>query len=117
MLARRVNLMTDFDSLWRIAESCFSTSYSKGFWLTDHEGKPYREFGTAVMLIVTELAEAVEAYRKGNIDGKDGVVEELGDAFIRLADLAFGNGYEIHKAIEAKMEYNRGREHLHGKLF
>lgn len=67
------------------------TAKEKGFW--DKE----RNIGEALMLCITELAEAVEAHRKGRHtpadpvemkDIKDTVVEELADVYIRVSDLA-----------------------------
>ncbi len=71
------------------------------------------------MLAVTELAEAMEAYRDGNpasekIDGFTKVEEELVDTIIRILDLAGGMGYDIENALRAKMAYNETRPYRHG---
>ena len=71
------------------------------------------------MLAVTELAEAMEAYRDGNpssdkIEGFSKVEEELADTIIRLLDLAGGMAYDIEKALRAKMDYNETRPYRHG---
>lgn len=67
------------------------TAREKGFW--DEE----RNIGEALMLCITELAEAVESHRKGRYtpatpmsmkDIKNTVVEELADVYIRVSDLA-----------------------------
>jgi NTP pyrophosphatase (non-canonical NTP hydrolase) len=75
-------------------------------------------------LMITEIAEAIEAYRKGNFTGKDGVAEELADTSIRLFDFiarfAKKLGFtpeEWVKILTDKMEYNKGRPPLHGKGF
>jgi len=74
------------------------------------------------MLVVTELAEAVEALRKGNpesekIPGFSHVEEELADAVIRIMDLCGGRKYRLHEAILAKMKHNADRPMMHGKEF
>ena len=90
------------------------------------------------MLCVTELAEAVEALRKGNRQNynltytqldvynngklhkiwvKDTFEDEICDTFIRLADLCKFMNIDIEWQIKKKMEYNKSREKLHGKKF
>jgi NTP pyrophosphatase (non-canonical NTP hydrolase) len=117
------------------------TARSKGFW-----DKP-RNFGEMLMLIVSELGEALEAHRKSktaNRSGfehymqdwtedmsdytrkfktefescvKDSIEDELADAAIRLFDTAYGNGIDLEWFIEQKMKYNATREHMHGKAY
>jgi NTP pyrophosphatase (non-canonical NTP hydrolase) len=78
----------------RLAKKCFTISDEHGFWDKDIQGKPSRNIPEALMLIVTELSEAIEAYRNGNIEysdqTKDSMEEELADAIIRLLDLSYG---------------------------
>ena len=88
-----------------------------GWWDTP------REEGTLAMLVVTEIAEAVEAQRNGGgesekIPGFSKEEEEFADAIIRILDLAGAKGYRIGQAILAKHAFNRTRPHMHGgKLF
>jgi len=68
---------------------------------------------------VTELAEAMEAYRDGNpesdkIPGYSKLEEELADVVIRLLDFAGGEGLDIEGAVMAKMAYNETRPYRHG---
>ena len=86
---------------------CHAVAKEKGFW--DEK----RNIGEALMLIVTELAEAMEGYRK-----KDDAnfKEELADAFIRLFDLCGGLGIDIEKEILEKSERNKSRPYKHGKI-
>lgn len=65
-----------------------------------------------LMLIASELGEAVEALRNGD---QDKFEEELADVFIRLGDFCGGYNIDIETAIRKKMEYNRTRPHMHGK--
>lgn len=48
---------------------------------------------------------------------KGGVWEELADVIIRIADLAGSQGVDLDFLVRAKMKYNRGRPHKHGKKF
>ncbi len=76
-----------------------------------------------LMLVVTELAEAVEEIRdaKGfsqtylSIDGKpEGFPIEIADAVIRICDLCGWLGINLEKAVKTKMEYNKQRPTRHG---
>ena len=69
---------------------------------------------TSIMLIVTELSEAVEALRK---DDMSNFKEELADVAIRLFDLAGGLEIDLEEEINKKMEINKNREKMHNKLF
>ena len=78
-----------------------------------------RSVGEVLMLMVTELAEAMEAYRSGNpeskkIPGFSQMEEELADVVIRLLDYAGGKNLNIEGALLAKMAYNEKRPHRHG---
>ena len=79
---------------------------AKGFW-----DEP-RDVGAMLMLIVTELAEAMEAHRHGD---EENFAEEIADTFIRLGDLCGGLNIDRVAAIENKMIYNATRPRLHGK--
>lgn len=100
-----------------------------------------------IMLIVSELSEAVEAdrvsrmadwkeystvvkelrrenYRKGFIftsafEGciKDTFEDEIADTIIRIFDLCKKMGIPIIKHIAYKIEYNKTRDRLHGKEY
>lgn len=73
------------------------------------------------MMVVTELAEAVEACRIEQppfyeaLNGKpEGEAVELADAIIRIADYFGHKGWNLEKVIKAKMAYNETRPHRHG---
>jgi len=70
-------------------------------------------------LIHGELGEALEALRHGHmgLEEKDTFEDEIADAFIRLFDMCGWMKIDIEKQIEWKMNYNKGREKLHGKKF
>jgi len=78
-----------------------------------------RPVGEVLMLIVAELAEAMEAHREGNpesekISGFSKVEEELADALIRILDFAGGMKYGLEGALRVKTAYNERRPYRHG---
>lgn len=95
-------------TLTELRDQAYYNAQLKGF---HDEG---REFGTSVMLIVTELAEAVEAHRK---DEWHMVREEIADAFIRLGDLCGEYKIDIEAEVDRKMKINAGRPTKHGKRY
>ena len=75
------------------------------------------------MLVVTEVAEYVEALRDGHGPGEwfltekgkpDGPAAELADVLIRCFDMAARYGIDLPAVLEAKHAYNCGRPHQHG---
>jgi len=96
----------------RLVELCYTNAKAKGFWDAS------QNIAEKIMLVVTELAEGVEAYRHGKVSGdKDSLAEELGDAVIRICDIAGYLKIDLEKEIMDKIEYNRSRPYLHGKKF
>lgn len=75
--------------------------------------------GTKLMLIVSELAEAIASLRstgyEGHHAGQGNIGEELADAQIRIGDLARMMGVEIGDQVVEKIVTNSGRTHKHGK--
>ena len=61
-------------------------------------------------LIHSEVSEAMEAYRKKNMDGKDGMAEELADVVIRIFHLAGVHKIDIEKEILKKLKFNKDRK-------
>ena len=94
-------------SLNEMAEICHDIARSKGFW--DEE----RNIGEALMLIVTELAEAMEAHRHQD---DENFREEIADTFIRLLDLCGGLNLDMEEEIHKKSIRNMNRPYKHGKI-
>lgn len=113
-----------------LAAQSKATREEKGF-VTNWRNVPEK-----LMLCVTELGEAMEAYRKlpltvldwlqaepgkdppppgGWIEYTANFEEELADTIIRLLDLTASLKINIVKAINTKMETNRSRPMRHGK--
>lgn len=78
-----------------------------GWW-----DKP-REDGTLLMLIVSEVSEAMEGARKNLMDDhlphRKMEEVELADTVIRILDYAQAKGYDIAGALAEKVIYNRTR--------
>lgn len=76
--------------------------------------KPPRNIGELLMLIVSEVAEAMEGARKGLMDDKlpsrPMLEVELADAVIRIFDTAGGLGLDLPGAIRHKLAYNQRRD-------
>jgi NTP pyrophosphatase (non-canonical NTP hydrolase) len=79
--------------------------------------------GEDLMLMVTELAEAMEAFRENaplaemtyEPNGKPmGVPSEIADVIIRALHFCGKHGIDIEKAVEVKMAYNATRPFKHG---
>lgn len=106
----------------------------KGFYKHPHN------FGNDLMLVVSELGEAIEAHRQNDWcdmeaynelmvnetysfetcfkrEIKDTVNDEIADAVIRLMDMCEFYGIDLQKHIELKMEYNKTRPILHDKKY
>ena len=104
-------------SLNALAIACHGISTDKGWW----DGP--RAYGEILMLIVSECAELMEAFRKGRLtdpcDKDNGLTceqEEMADILIRLFDFAGHRGIDLDRAERLKMEYNEKRPYRHGGL-
>jgi NTP pyrophosphatase (non-canonical NTP hydrolase) len=116
-----------------LVELSHKTAKDKGWWDSP------REDGTLLMLMVGELAEAMEEARNGmpaiyyntpegpktpkqikdegivNYNPKtEGVLVELADTVVRIADYIGSKGWDLEEALKLKMEYNKTREQRHG---
>ena len=84
----------------------------KHWWLNEDTNNPLI-VPTKLMLVVTELAEAMEGHRKNLPDDKlphRSMLEvELADALIRILDLAGALDLDLGGAYVEKMAYNRVR--------
>lgn len=114
------------------AQTILNNNIEKGF------NNPNYNIGELLMLITSELGEALESHRKGKFSNwdsyendlsklgdigsfqlhiKDTFEDEIADAIIRLLDLSARLNINLEKHINAKVEYNKTRPHLHGKQY
>lgn len=103
-----------------------NTAKEHGFWDVDVENDP-ASVDRKLMLIVGEIAEAHEEWRKGDLgtyytktesgDKPEGFFPELADAVIRIMDLCEQLGADLEPYIIEKDEYNEKRPYKHGKNF
>jgi NTP pyrophosphatase (non-canonical NTP hydrolase) len=89
------------------------------WWISITDGTPLvRNKGELLMLMVSELAEAMEGERKNQMDDhlphRAMAEVELADCLIRIFDYAGAYGYDLNGAFWEKMAYNRQRaDHKH----
>lgn len=128
--------------LGSLATRSFANSDSHGFWDEQKTFDPGTGAGPngmrlqqdlvrkvipeKLMLIVSELAEALEEVREPGRDlgevrtspsGKpEGFPIELADAVIRIADLCGAMDINLGGAVNLKHAYNVSRPHKHGKV-
>lgn len=89
---------------------CHDMAVEKGFY----ERK--RDIPELLMLIVSELSEAMEEDRNLVIN-KDKFNIEIADTFIRLFDLCGFLNIDIEKYINQKIELNKKRPYKHNKRY
>lgn len=102
-------------SITEYVKECYQHSVDNG-WYTDLEtGEPLvRNDGERLMLIVSEVAEAMEGLRKDLMDDhlpdRSMAEVELADTLIRVFDFCGSKGYDLEGAVEAKLSYNKSRK-------
>ncbi|MDQ0414206.1 MazG nucleotide pyrophosphohydrolase domain-containing protein [Mesobacillus stamsii] len=89
----------------QLCKEAYKTAQSKGW----HDEQ--METGTTLALIHSEVSEALEADRKGDVEN---LVEELADVCIRVFDFCGMNEYDLEHMILKKMEKNKYRSYKHG---
>lgn len=98
-----------------LSDACRLVHHCNARWWRDlqTDAPISRNVGEMLMLVVTEVAEAMEGHRKGLPDDKmphRSMLEvELADALIRIFDLAGGLGLDLAGAFQEKMLYNLTR--------
>jgi NTP pyrophosphatase (non-canonical NTP hydrolase) len=98
------------------ADECHIANYK--WWHDENGNKLTRNKGEMLMLMVSEISEAMEGERKSLMDDKlphRSMAEvELADALIRIFDYAAAHSYDLEGAFQEKMAYNATRrDHTH----
>lgn len=123
----------------KLSQEIYKANKKKGFW---PENPQERNKGELLMLVTSELAEALEADRDANYANKADISlldnlygeedksdwkdffesnmkskfeDEIADSIIRLLDMCGGLGIDIDWHIENKLRYNAMRGHKHGR--
>ncbi len=109
-------MTTKLTDLAEIQNAVHQLAKEKGWY------NPPKTFGEEIVMVHSELSEAIEEYRAGHPateiyvkDGKlEGVPIELADAVIRILDICGNHGIDLVDAINRKHEYNSTRTIRHG---
>lgn len=125
-------------SLNEWSQKAYQASKDKGFHQSKEDNPA--KIGQRLMLIVSELAEALEADRKekytnkldhefiSNCDNekfksffedniKNTFEDEIADTIIRIFDLCGTMNIDLDSHVKLKMKYNALRVHRHGKKY
>ena len=99
-----------------LVNNCHFAAVDAGWWTDLKTGESMigkRNVGELLMLVVSEVSEAMEGHRKGLMDDhlphRPMIEVELADAVIRIADLAGSLALDLGGAIAEKMAYNANR--------
>lgn len=108
--------MNYVETLNKLAEDIHGDNVKAGWWTDLATGESIvetRNVPEMLMLIVSEVAEAMEGHRKNLMDDKlphrPMLEVELADAIIRIMDLCGAKGFDIGGAIEEKRAFNANR--------
>lgn len=108
-------MMTYATVINALCEEIFQGNVAVGWWPGSSPENPTgtRNIPEVLMLIVSEVAEGREGYRKSLQDDKlphrPMLEVELADACIRIFDLAGAMGYDLGGAIAEKRAFNAVR--------
>lgn len=112
--------------LIELVKQAHSMARTKGFWdgQMRMSGPPSAEvLGAKLALIHSEVSEALECVRDGDMRGHlaadpegkpEGLPYELADVVVRVADLCGALGIDLDEAVRTKMAFNATRQHRHG---
>ena len=98
-----------------LVAECHGAAVKAGWWHDIESGEKLKKNTCELlMLVVSEVAEAMEGDRKNLMDDKlphrDMLEVELADAMIRILDMAGGLDLDLGGALAEKLEFNASRE-------
>lgn len=99
----------NFISINNFIDTCHKIAKKKGWW------DKKRSDGEVIALMHSELSEALEAMR--NNHSKESIAEELADCCIRIFDYCGQEKIDLERALLKKIEKNKSRPYMHGKVF
>lgn len=107
--------MNKYETINELVKEIHNNNVKAGWWTDLSTGqKANRNVGELLMLVVSEVAEAMEGNRKGLMDDKlphRSMLEvELADTVIRIMDMCGGLGLDLGGAIREKLEFNKTRK-------
>lgn len=102
------------DGLAKLCQDIHRYNVDAGWWTNIETGERLeRNVPEMLMLIVSEISEAMEGYRKNLMDDKlphrKMIEVELADAVIRICDTAEGLGLDLAGAVREKIIFNTSR--------
>jgi NTP pyrophosphatase (non-canonical NTP hydrolase) len=104
------------DIINAFVDKTHKVSAEAGWWTNPKTGEKYdavEQTPLKLVLIHSEISEALEGHRKDLMDDKlhhrKMIEVELADAMIRIGDLAGALGLDLGGAIVEKMDYNATR--------
>jgi len=114
-LMERIELIraTKYTHAWSVHPECKRSECIYGLSLETTILTPSEvKILSKLVLVVSEVGEAIEALLEGN---KKGLKEELADIVVRAADISGFLGAEVLSEAEKKWEKNKNRPFMHGK--
>lgn len=114
-IQRFLELHGESHSLWITDLSIAVHRANYDWWVDLNTGNPLqRNVGEMLMLVTSELAEALEGHRKNLMDDhlphRKMIEVELADALIRILDIGVGLDLDLGGAFAEKLLYNATRE-------
>lgn len=119
-----IDSISNIAALDRITGTCFQIAKDHGFWEGITDADADATVGVKLMLIVSEVAEALKADRDlhDEWERRADILEELADVVIRTFDLAAViSGHGAHdsfgRVLLNKIVTNQTRPPMHGKRY